>query len=293
MELTSADRKAMKDFWEVYEGHYDQVVSATLGAMAENSEFGAVLRAMSPEQLAEQNRVSRELMRRALFDNEWDPYLADLHAQGANYAQTGISFPAWFELLSTFRKYVVPLLAASYGKNPERFAAAVNGMDKFIDTAMSVIGETYLSTKEKLIGQQQEALRELSTPVLQVREGELIVPIIGMIDTQRARQLTEALLRAIRDNRARVVVIDITGVPAVDTKVANHLAQTVEAARLMGAHAIVTGLSAEVAQTLVTLGIDLGKLKTVGDLQGGIDEADRLLGYKVVRMDEDRNMHHG
>ncbi len=94
--------------------------------------------------------------------------------------------------------------------------------------------------------------------------------------------MTEQLLRGIRANRAKVVVIDITGVPTVDSTVANHLVQTVDASRLMGATVIVTGLSSEIAQTLVTIGVDLTKMKTVGDLQGGIEEAERLLGYKVI-----------
>jgi rsbT co-antagonist protein RsbR len=106
------------------------------------------------------------------------------------------------------------------------------------------------------------------------------------VDAQRARQLTEQLLRGIRGNRAKVVVIDITGVPSVDSKVANHLVQTVEASRLLGATVIVTGLSSEIAQTLVTIGVDLAKMKTVGDLQGGIEEAERLLGYKVTQVAE-------
>ena len=93
--------------------------------------------------------------------------------------------------------------------------------------------------------------------MLQVRERLLILPIIGVLDGQRARQLTEQLLRGIRTNRARVVVIDITGVPAIDSTVANHLVQTVDASRLMGASVIITGLSSEIAQTLVTLGVDL------------------------------------
>src|SRR4029078_4245131 len=135
---------------------------------------------------------------------------------------------------------------------------------------------------------QQEAIRELSTPVLQVRERLLILPIIGVIDPQRARQLTEQLLRGIRANRAKVVVMDITGVPSVDSTVANHLVQTVAASRLMGAHVIVTGLSSGIAQTLVTIGVDLTKMKTVGDLQGGIEEAERLLGFRVERMEHER-----
>jgi rsbT co-antagonist protein RsbR len=144
----------------------------------------------------------------------------------------------------------------------------------------------FVQERERTIRQQQEAIRELSTPVLQVRERLLILPIIGVIDPQRARQLTEQLLRGIRTNRAKVVVIDITGVAAMDSNVANNLVQTVEASRLLGATVIVTGLSPEIAQTLVTIGVDLGKMNTIGDLQGGIEEAERLLGYKVIPIPE-------
>jgi PAS domain S-box-containing protein len=133
----------------------------------------------------------------------------------------------------------------------------------------------------------ERAILELSTPVLQLREGLLILPIIGILDSQRARQLTEQLLNSIRNNRAKVAVVDITGVAAVDSKVANHLLQTAEAARLMGAIVILTGLSPEVAQSLVSIGVDLSRLITVGDLQGGIVEADRLLGVRVVRTQDD------
>ena len=147
----------------------------------------------------------------------------------------------------------------------------------------NTVGVSFVQERERIIRQQQEAIRELSTPVLQVRERLLILPIIGVIDSQRARQLTEQLLRGIRNNRAKVVVVDITGVPTIDSTVANHLVQTVEASRLMGASVIITGLSSEIAQTLVTIGVDLSKMNAVGDLQGGIEEAERLLGYKVMQ----------
>src|SRR3970282_1174800 len=147
----------------------------------------------------------------------------------------------------------------------------------------------FVQERERTIRQQQEAIRELSTPVLQVRERLLILPIIGVIDPQRARQLTEQVLRGIRTNRAKVVVIDITGVAAMDANVANNLVQTVEASRLLGATVIVTGLSPEIAQTLVTLGVDLAKMNTVGDLQGGIEEAERRLGYQTARLPVSRS----
>jgi rsbT co-antagonist protein RsbR len=151
----------------------------------------------------------------------------------------------------------------------------------------NTVGVGFVQERERIIRQQQEAIRELSTPVLQVRERLLILPIIGVLDSQRARQVTEQLLRGIRSNRAKVVVVDITGVPTVDSTVANHLVQTVEASRLMGASVIITGLSSEIAQTLVTIGVDLSKMTAVGDLQGGIEQAERLLGYEVTKGEEE------
>jgi rsbT co-antagonist protein RsbR len=147
----------------------------------------------------------------------------------------------------------------------------------------NTVAVSFVDERERVIRQQQDSILELSTPVLQVRERLLILPIIGVLDNQRARQLTEQLLRGIRTHRAKVVVIDITGVPDVDQSVANSLVQTVDASRLMGAEVIITGLSSEIAQTLVTIGVDLTKMRTVGDLQGGIEEAERQLGFKVIR----------
>ncbi len=178
------------------------------------------------------------------------------------------------------------VLARSLFKKYQADFGLLNSVLDAYEPAANRIANTvavgFVQERERIIRQQQEAIRELSTPVLQVRDRLLILPIIGVIDALRARQLTEQLLRGIRANRAKVVVVDITGVPSVDATVANHLVQTVDASRLMGANVIVTGLSSEIAQTLVTIGVDLSKINAVGDLQGGIEEAERLLGYSVT-----------
>ncbi|MBY0249700.1 MAG: STAS domain-containing protein [Nitrospiraceae bacterium] len=173
-------------------------------------------------------------------------------------------------------------LFAKYQNDFTKLNRILDAYEPAANRIANTVAVGFVQERERIIRQQQDAIRELSTPVLQVRERLLILPIIGAIDPQRARQLTEQLLRGIRTNRAKVVVIDITGVAAMDSAVANHLVQTVEASRLLGAIVIVSGLSPEIAQTLVTIGVDLGKMNTVGDLQGGIEEAERLLGYKVV-----------
>src|SRR5499425_1052501 len=179
-------------------------------------------------------------------------------------------------------------LFAKYQTDFKKLNRILDAYEPAANRIANTVAVGLVQERERVIRQQQEAIRELSTPVLQVRERLLILPIIGVIDPQRARQLTEQLLRGIRTTRAKVVVIDITGVAAMDVTVANHLVQTVEASRLLGATVIVTGLSPEIAQTLVTIGVDLGKMNTVGDLQGGIEQAERLLGYKVVPSSEPR-----
>lgn len=170
-------------------------------------------------------------------------------------------------------------LFAKYQKDLDLLNRILDAYEPAANRIAVTVGVSFVEERERVIHEQQEAMRELSTPVLQLKEHLLILPIIGALDSARARQLTEQLLSAIQENRAKVVVIDITGVATVDRTVANHLVQTVEASRLMGASTILTGLSSEIAQTLVDLGVDLSMMKTVGDLQGGLEEAERLAGY--------------
>jgi rsbT co-antagonist protein RsbR len=181
------------------------------------------------------------------------------------------------------------LARSLFEKYQEDFVLLGQVLDAYEPAANRIantVAVSFVQERERVIRQQQDAILELSTPVLQVRERLLILPIIGVLDTQRAGQLMDQLLRAIRAHRAKVVVIDITGVAQIDAPVANSLVQTVDASRLMGAGVIITGLSAEIAQTLVTIGVDLGKMNTVGDLQGGIEQAEMLLGFTVTRTGE-------
>jgi rsbT co-antagonist protein RsbR len=173
-------------------------------------------------------------------------------------------------------------LFVHYQHDPEVLNRILDAYEPAANRIAVTVGVSFVEERERVIREQQASIRELSTPVLQVRDRLVILPIIGMLDSQRARQLTEQLLSAIQANRAKVVVLDITGVASIDVTVANHLVQTVKAARLMGASAIITGLSSGIAQTLVDLGVDLSMMQTVGDLQGGLEEAERLLGYRVI-----------
>jgi rsbT co-antagonist protein RsbR len=200
----------------------------------------------------------------------------------------GVETEEVVNIVLLLRDVLARSLFEKYHEDFELLNQVLDAYEPAANRIANMVAVSFVQERERVIRDQQEAIRELSTPVLQVRERLLILPIIGILDGPRARQLTEQLLKGIRAHRAKVVVIDITGVPDVDEDVANSLVQTVDASKLMGASVIITGLSSEIAETLVTIGVDLSKMDTVGDLQEGIEEAERLLGYQSVRIDDVR-----
>jgi rsbT co-antagonist protein RsbR len=220
-----------------------------------------------------------------LTEGKYDTsYVEDRLRVGAVHERTGLPVKSYLGMYNFYLRAVATRLRETYRNDPALAFDTFLSLSKltFLDIGLAI--ETYIDSRERTIREQQEAIGELSTPVLPVREGILLLPVVGMIDSYRASQLTEQLLRSIRDTRSRVVVVDITGVPYVDSRVASHLVQTVEAARLMGSKVIVSGVSPEIALTMVTLGIDLGRIETVGDMQSGLERAEQLSGYKVTRL---------
>lgn len=255
--------------------HLDEHLSAFFGYLSRFEEAQELLR--RPELMDELRRLKREHLVAMVGGSYGVDYVAQRFRIGQLYGRALLDVTlflgAFHTLMSSIARRVLELDHPSPAEGFERMEA----LRKIGYLDIGVIVDAMMIDREKTIRRQQEAIRELSTPVLQVRERLLILPIIGLLDSHRAKQLTDGLLQGIRRHRAKVVVMDLTGVAMVDSKVANHLIQTVAAARLMGATVIVTGLSADVAQSLVTLGVDLSRLNTIGDLQGGIDEAERIL----------------
>src|SRR5829696_2979061 len=143
--------------------------------------------------------------------------------------------------------------------------------------------EAYHTSREAIIGRQQDELLELSIPVVKLWDGILAVPLIGTLDSARAQSVTESLLQQIIDTEATIAIIDITGVPTVDTLVAQHLIKTVAAARLMGADCIISGIRPQIAQTIVHLGIDLQGVTTKASLADALATALKRSGYVVTR----------
>lgn len=278
--LTPDDKASLAEYWRFYEPIALQINEELRDSLLKLPEWSPVIRAMSPQMQKERDARSLELQRLAMGEGNWGPYLEDLREQGITFAKLGVSFIAWYDIIAIYRELIRRRLVALGPAQFEHMVQIGDGLNRMIDIAMAHLGEAYLSAKETIIAKQQAAIRELSLPVLQVREQLLVIPLVGVVDSNRARQLIEGLLAGIRDRRARGVVIDVTGVPVVDTAVANHLVQACDAARLMGANVVITGISPEMAQTLVTLGARLPAVATHVDLQEGIEQIERALGYR-------------
>jgi rsbT co-antagonist protein RsbR len=245
-----------------------------------------LLRVMTPEEIFSEVTAVYDNYVDALETGSVETLQAYARDLSERIIPRGVETREVLGIVLLLRDVLARSLFDKYQEDLSRLNRILDAYEPAANRIAVTVGVSFVEERERVIREQQAAIRDLSTPVLQVRDQLLILPIIGMLDAQRARQLTEQLLDAIQTNRAKVVVIDITGVAAIDLAVANHLVQTVGAARLMGASAIITGLSSGIAQTLVDLGLDLSTMKTVGDLQGGLEEAERLLGYDPTRADD-------
>ncbi|UQD50852.1 RsbR protein [Bacillus methanolicus] len=157
--------------------------------------------------------------------------------------------------------------------------------DSWLSPMRNEIVNMYAYTWERTVSMQKIALQELSAPVIPVFEGITIMPLIGTIDTERAKQIMENLLSGVVKHRSEVVLIDITGVPVVDTMVAHHIIQAADAVRLLGAKCMIVGIRPEIAQTIVNLGIDLNQITTKSTLRKGMEAALALTNRKIVNLE--------
>jgi rsbT co-antagonist protein RsbR len=281
LEFTEKDVKHLSELNNISKGYADELVKSLNEQFKKFSESSQIFD--NPEVLKRVKILQKEYFLRLTQGNYDSHYIEERLNVGNVHASIGLDVKWYLGAYNFYVQTVGDKIFEAYKDDPKKTKDLFLSLIKLIFMDIGLAIDTYIFQRENVIREQQEAIRELSTPVLQVRDEIIILPIVGVIDTQRARLITEKLLQFIRERRAKVVVMDITGVSTVDSRVANHLIQAVDASRLMGASVIVTGLSPEVAQTLVTIGVDLTKFNTVGDLQGGLAEAERILGYNVTR----------
>ena len=160
-KLAPSEQKGLEDYWKVYETHRDEIDAELMLTAARHPEFKFILDNPARQPSPEQRDAGLNLQRQAFLHGEWEPYLENLKTQGTHYAKAGLSFNAWFEIVTAFRKFIMPYMLETYGKSPKKLLSAITSMDTVIDIAMSTIGESYLQTKESLIHEQEAAIRDI------------------------------------------------------------------------------------------------------------------------------------
>ena len=210
------------------------------------------------------------------LDRFFDDFARDRVLQGFNAEETAI-------FVLSLKRPVFTRLQERLGGDAQRLAAGMWDATQLIDKLELRCVGAFQRMREAVIERQQAELLELSTPVVKLWDGVLALPIIGTLDSARTQTMMEALLTRIADTGSAIAIIDITGVPTVDTLVAQHLIKTVTAIRLMGAECIISGVRPQIAQTIVHLGVDLGRVTTKANLADALSLALTRIGMSVAK----------
>ncbi|GDX79481.1 hypothetical protein LBMAG42_12920 [Deltaproteobacteria bacterium] len=215
-----------------------------------------------------------------LFDGRCDlAYVEDRLRVGFIHERVGLPLKWYLGAYNRYLELTGKALREELG--PEATTAAQLSLQKlvFFDTALAV--DTYVAAQIDTVARHRAAVEELSTPVIRVFDRVLLLPLVGTIDSARAQSIMETVLRRVSDQEAKVMIIDIAGVAVVDTQVADHLLRATAAVRLLGAATILTGISPQVARTVVELGVDISSMHTRSRLADGIELALSLVGRKI------------
>jgi rsbT co-antagonist protein RsbR len=243
--------------------------------------------AIREEDLRAQSRQFLDLLARALRDNadphsaEWLPVREMLADLSRTRARQGFTPSEMALFVFSLKQPLFEMLRAESGTDGARLADETWTLSTLLDKLGLYTTEVFQKGREEVIARQQEEMLELSTPVVQLWDGILALPLIGTLDSGRTQVVMENLLEKIVETGAGIAVIDITGVPTVDTLVAQHLLKTVAAARLMGAECIISGIRPQIAQTIVHLGVSLDEVVTKASLADAFAVALERTGRRV------------
>ncbi len=284
--LTDDQYLGLADMVKVYRDSLDAVLRVQDQIVAGVAPE-VLARAGASTDLEERRRRAEESLadlERAVSGRDMDFYLEERRQQVKQLADVGIPFELIARSLVAMLEPLGERTLAAFPDDGARAVRAREAVGWLKAELLIVSGQAFAAVRETMVEDEyQKVIRGLSTPVIEVWEDILIMPLIGVIDSGRARQIMEQLLERIVDRQSRLVILDVTGVPVVDTAVADHLVRTTRAAELVGAHAIVVGISPQVAQTLVRLGVALTGVETRSDLRSGLERAFAVLGYRLVR----------
>jgi rsbT co-antagonist protein RsbR len=246
---------------------------------------------ISDAELQEQSRAFLAAFRQAaqvgglsdFNDQHWEPVREMLRNITASRTQQGFTPAEMATFIFSLKQPLFDRLRREFANDADALGRETWALTKALDKFGLYTTEAYQKTREGVISRQQQELMELSTPVVRLWDGILALPLIGTLDSERTQVVMENLLQSIVETGSGIAIIDITGVPLVDTLVAQHLLKTVAAARLMGADCIISGIRPQIAQTIVHLGVDLAGVISKATLADAFAIALQRTGQKIVR----------
>lgn len=212
-----------------------------------------------------------------------EQYVRYRHEVGAVHARIGLGLPAYFSAMDMSLTILLDTLTAVL-PDPADYLPAQRVVTKMVHVDTAIVVESYSHITHEKIADQARSILEMSTPVTALWEDILMLPIVGIVDSRRAQDIMRSALTRIAETRARVFIMDISGVSVIDTAVANHLIKVTKATRLMGCECLLSGLSPAIAQTIVELGIDVGVVQTRATLRDALEEAFRKVGIEIRRV---------
>lgn len=274
---------------QLLDQHEEQILADWLqeAGSASSRNTDAARRAMRGEALELLEGLRIALRSGADTDNfqgpGWGTLRQALESLSRSRAAQGQSAGDTSQFVLSFKRPLFGLIQRDLAGQGERQMGAVWAVSTMVDRMAQWTVTTYQQTREEIIKRQQQDLLELSTPVIKLFEGVLAVPMIGTLDSARTQVVMETLLQRIVETGSRLAIIDITGVPTVDTLVAQHLLKTVSAIRLMGAECIISGIRPQIAQTIVHLGIDLQGIASKASLADALAMAMEQQGFVISR----------
>jgi len=257
-----------------------------------DSQINASTGRADSQTLMEQSRVFLSAFSRAvlqggdesLIGSHWDTVRGHLSEFSKSRAIAGYSSSETAMFVFSLKQPLFVALRVSYKDDAKGLSEALWKVSTLLDKLGLITIEAFQLGREQVIQRQQRELLDLSTPVVKIWDGIVAVPLIGTLDSERTQVVMESLLDAIVVNEAAIAIIDITGVPTVDTQVAQHLLKTVAAARLMGAQCIISGIRPQIAQTIVHLGVDLGDVTTKSSLADALRVALQRTGLFIAKL---------
>lgn len=280
--------RTLVDFWEAHQREFVERLTDEL-----HTTGSPAYRSMPRESLAETIAQTVEIWLGALKNEDFAPLTEFAREVGQRRASSQIPLGEVLHVVDVMRAHLWDLMEQVYREHDWDRHAIRQVEAGLVEQAKAIVGayteimrqaQDLLAERDQAIAYQGRLIQELSTPIVPIYEGVLVLPLTGAVDSRRATQVMEAVLEKIVGNQADVLILDITGVPVVDTGVANYLIQMARAVNLLGAQVVLVGIGPEIAQTIVQLGVELHNIITRSNLQAGIEYALRRSGYAIQRI---------